>query len=264
MGKNEDVQEMQTVDFDVRIKSSEFIENLETKQEKINLTADQQNLLTMLGNHVDKQCAYRHRDGVKPPQLKVLVLGGPGVGKSFVIERFTEMLENAGLKSIVTAYTGVAVSLHKNAETISSKFHLKILKKDEKKNTPLMPLDPIKDAALIQKLKNDFRDIDYLIIEESSMVDGITFGNMGDRTSEILAKLSEEFGGVNVILVGDFWQLPPVSGMSLYRDVLIQYGVVPAKTKIEEYPIGPRFKGIVIFSKFQKFELNEYVRSSKD
>ena len=127
-----------------------------------------------------------------------------------------------------------------------------------------MPLDPIKDATLIQKLKNDFRDIDYLIIEESSMVDGITFGNMGDRTSEILAKLSEEFGGVNVILVGDFWQLPPVSGMSLYRDVLIQYGVVPAKTKIEEYPIGPRFKGIVIFSKFQKFELNEYVRSSKD
>ena len=81
----------------------------------------------MLGSHVDK-----HHNGPKPLQLKVLVLGGPGVGKSFVIEQFTEMLDAAGLKSILTAYTGVAVALHKNAETISSKFHLKILKKDEK------------------------------------------------------------------------------------------------------------------------------------
>ena len=83
----------------------------------------------MLGSHVDKQYEYRHRNGLKPLQLKVLVLGGPGVGKSFVIEQFTEMLEAAGLKSILTAYTRVAVALHKNAETIFSKFYLKILNK---------------------------------------------------------------------------------------------------------------------------------------
>jgi nucleoside-triphosphatase THEP1 len=264
MGKDDNVQMMPTNDFEVRKKSKDFLNDMQNQGENFNLTTDQNTLLTMLGDHVDRQYAFRHQNAEKPQQLKILVLGGPGVGKTFVIERFTEMLEAAGLKSIVTAYTGVAVALHQNAETISSKFHMKILKKNDIKNTQLAQLDPIKDAAVLNKLNNDFGDLDYFIIDEVSMLDAVVFGQITQRLSEIMPKTSEDCGGINIILLGDFWQLPPVSGSPLYRDQLIQHAIIPTTRKVAENPTGPRFMGINLFESFQKYELNEYVRSSKD
>ena len=95
------------------------------------------------------------------------------------------------------------------------------------------------------------------------MLDAVVLGQIIQRLVEIM-KNTEDFGGIHVILLGDFWQLPPVSGSPLYRDLLILLGIIPSNRKTEDNPLGPRALGIKVFQTFAKFELNEYVRSSVD
>jgi predicted ATPase len=59
------------------------------------LTDDQRHLLNRLGSHVDQQFEYRQSSANKPSQLTLMLHGGPGVGKTYVIEKFTEMVEEA-------------------------------------------------------------------------------------------------------------------------------------------------------------------------
>jgi len=54
----------------------------------------------------------------------------------------------------------------------------------------------------------------FVIIDEISMVDAVFLGKISSRLSEITHN-NASFGGKNVILVGDFFQLPPVGGDSL-------------------------------------------------
>ena len=63
---------------------------------------------------------------------------------------------------------------------------------------------------------NSLKDIDTLIIDEVSMVSASLFSFISDMFS-VIKQQTIAFGGVNVILVGDLAQLPPVSGSPVYR-----------------------------------------------
>jgi hypothetical protein len=122
----------------------------------------------------------------------ILCSGKAGTGKSTLIKYLKNKLN---LNFVVVAPTGIA-SLNVNGQTIHSFF-----------NFPFKPIEieDIKES----RSKDVMRELDLLIIDEISMVradtlDGIDLALQKNRGKYI------PFGGVKILMVGDFFQLPPV------------------------------------------------------
>jgi hypothetical protein len=60
------------------------------------------------------------------------------------------------------------------------------------------------------------KTIDTLIIDEISMVSKELFSFISDMFS-VIQQQTIVFGGLNVIIVGDLAQLPPVTGLPVYK-----------------------------------------------
>ncbi|KAM4067671.1 PIF1-like helicase [Hirsutella rhossiliensis] len=96
--------------------------------------------------------------------------------------------------------------------TLHSLLHLPI-------NKDFKPLSAIDKAQLQKKLK----DVKYLIVDEKSMLGLRQLSWIDDRLREAFPNRNEEFfGGLNILLVGDFFQLPPVLQKPLYYDKEVQ------------------------------------------
>lgn len=131
----------------------------------------------------------------------IMLSGQAGTGKSWNIRK---IIENYGenKKIALTSTTGIAAT-NINGQTLHSFLNLGMIKtEDIDKEVARIIYNP---WAVWQEVKNT----DILIIDEISMCDGFLF----DIVEEVLRKIrgnSEPFGGVQVILVGDCYQLPPV------------------------------------------------------
>ena len=70
----------------------------------------------------------------------------------------------------------------------------------------------------LQELRREFKDVHFIIIDEVSMVSYQLFSFVHRRLMEIkgIEDVSVFFGGVSVLAVGDFYQLPPVRGSFLF------------------------------------------------
>jgi ATP-dependent DNA helicase PIF1 len=123
----------------------------------------------------------------------VMVLGGAGTGKTVFLH---ELRRRGGKRQVFLAPTGVA-ALQLGGQTIHSFFGIppRILNPDE-----------VKPHGRARKL---LRKIDRLVIDEVSMVRCDLLDVM-DRCLRLVRERPEPFGGAQVVLVGDFLQLPPV------------------------------------------------------
>ena len=137
-----------------------------------------------------------------------LFLTGPaGTGKSFLIDLMVKSAEQRGLNIQVTAMTGVAaVLLGKRARTIHSWSGIQ-LAKDE----------PNVTAQRVNKnyrYKNQWRGTQILVIDEVSMMSKHVFDTLQQTAATVLEKKAKDegkpFGPLQVIFVGDMFQLPPV------------------------------------------------------
>jgi ATP-dependent exoDNAse (exonuclease V) alpha subunit len=131
----------------------------------------------------------------------VFLTGAPGAGKTYVLNRFVERAERAGKRVAVTASTGIAAS-HLGGTTIHSWSGLGIL-------DSLMPED-LRRLGGSERLVKRYNGTDVLVIDEVSMLHGARL-DMINRLAKILRASDAPFGGLQVILVGDLFQLPPVS-----------------------------------------------------
>ena len=62
--------------------------------------------------------------------------------------------------------------------------------------------------------------VDYIIIDEMSMVGRKMFGQVDRQLRQVFPERSEElFGGRSCLLTGDWGQLPPVMDLPLYTTV---------------------------------------------
>ncbi|MGZ8867471.1 MAG: ATP-dependent DNA helicase [Thermoanaerobaculia bacterium] len=132
-------------------------------------------------------------DAVESRRPIVFVTGGAGTGKSTFIRELRARLP--ARQSIVLAPTGVA-ALNAGGQTIHSFCRL-----------PLRVVLP--EDARTAKDSDVVAALDLLIVDEISMVradilDGI------DAFLRLNRKSKLPFGGVQVVLVGDLFQLPPV------------------------------------------------------
>jgi len=131
----------------------------------------------------------------------VFLTGAPGAGKTYVLNQFIGRAMRAGKRLAVTASTGIAAS-HIGGTTIHSWSGLGIL--DE------LSTDDLKRLRGSDKLIKRYNSIDILIIDEVSMLHGKRL-DMVNQMAKILRDSEAPFGGLQVILVGDLFQLPPIS-----------------------------------------------------
>lgn len=136
-------------------------------------------------------------------KANVFLTGQPGAGKSYTINQFVEACEAKGIYPAITASTGIA-STHIGGTTIHSWSGIGI--------DSDMDDDQIHNMLDLKHfLRNKIAQTKVLIIDEISMLDAGRF-ELIDRICRV-AKMEKDipFGGIQVILVGDFFQLPPVS-----------------------------------------------------
>lgn len=136
----------------------------------------------------------------------VFVTGGAGTGKSTFIRALRERFANR--PSVVLAPTGVA-ALNAGGQTIHSfcQLPLGLIDPDQ--------IDPIDEPDLV-------RAIDLLVIDEISMVRADVLDGV-DRFLRVNRASKERFGGVQVVFVGDLFQLPPVLPASMERPFLQRF-----------------------------------------
>lgn len=130
----------------------------------------------------------------------VFLTGAAGSGKTYVINRYVRWLRERGIEPAITASTGIA-STHIGGQTIHSWSGVGV-----KEYLGPYELDHI---AQNERLVKRFQSTRVLVIDEVSMLSGTTL-DLVDQA--IRAGLSSDvpFGGVQVVLCGDFFQLPPV------------------------------------------------------
>lgn len=129
----------------------------------------------------------------------VLITGKAGTGKSTLLRTFLDSVEEKNV--LVTAPTGVA-ALNVGGFTIHKAFGFR----------PGMFPDDLKSggkyhaSAATAKL---LQSVDILVVDEISMVRADLF-DMMNLALQRLRKDTRSFGGVQLVLVGDLLQLPPV------------------------------------------------------
>lgn len=129
----------------------------------------------------------------------VLLTGPAGSGKTFVLNEFIRRARRQKKMVSVTATTGLAAT-HLNGTTIHAWSGISI-------HDSL----PENWAANMSKARrNIIEKTDVLIIDEISMLHDYRL-DMVDQVARTIKGIDRPFGGVQVILCGDFFQLPPVN-----------------------------------------------------
>ena len=137
----------------------------------------------------------------------VFLTGAPGAGKTYVLNEFIRQARADGASVAVTASTGIA-STHINGQTIHSWSGVGVA-------TAL-------SASLLKLIKSrrkrKIQATDILVIDEVSMLHAWLF-DMVDQVCREVRRDPRPFGGIQVVLSGDFFQLPPVSVSGRNRDL---------------------------------------------
>lgn len=141
----------------------------------------------------------------------VFLTGSAGSGKTYVLNQYISYLRERNISVAVTASTGIAAT-HLGGVTIHSWSGMAI--KDD--------LSAYEIDHLTQKesLYKKYKKNKVLIIDEISMLKPRMFDAL-NRLAKAMKGSEKPFGGMQVILSGDFFQLPPVvkyGEESLYVD----------------------------------------------
>ena len=131
----------------------------------------------------------------------VFLTGEPGSGKTHTVNEYVAWLRSHGIEPSITASTGIAAT-HVGGMTIHSWSGIGI----HDHMTPEL-LDAIVSKEHVVKRLQKAK---VLIIDEVSMLSG----NVLSMVDEVLREARHTelpMGGIQLVLVGDFFQLPPVS-----------------------------------------------------
>lgn len=127
----------------------------------------------------------------------IFITGGAGVGKSYTLNKIKEKYKD---KLHITSTTGIS-AINVNGQTIHSWAGIGLADK---------PIDEVvKKIRRKATLYKTLLCCEMLAIDEISMLDSSTFTYI----NEVLKAVRENdkpFGGIQVLIFGDFFQLPPV------------------------------------------------------
>lgn len=182
-----------------------------------------------------------------------LVVGESGTGKSNLIkaldqcvERHLRKLDNGEPEKdrvILCSYTGKA-SFNIGGITLHSAFHLPV------KSSEMIPLS----IATLDKVRKEFSKLRLVIIDEVSMIGCTLFSWINFRLQQIFDS-KELFGGISIILLGDFNQLKPVMDSWIYNE----------RVRHDAYKnLVAGDVGTGLWQKFDLYRLTEIMRQAND
>ena len=130
----------------------------------------------------------------------VFLTGPAGCGKTFLLNKYLEYLKREEISVGITASTGIAAT-HLDGRTIHSWCGIGIEERlDQKK---------LKKILYNKKTADRIKNAKVLIIDEISMLDAKRF-DLADTVCRAVRGDLRPFGGLQIVLCGDFFQLPPV------------------------------------------------------
>lgn len=132
--------------------------------------------------------------------VNIYLTGSAGSGKTYLLNKYISYLQDHNIAVAVTASTGIAAT-HMNGMTIHGWSGIGV--KDFMGEHELEQLEEKK------YLWKRFEKARVLIIDEISMLHGFQL-DMIDKVCKRFKRSSKSFGGLQIILSGDFFQLPPV------------------------------------------------------
>ncbi len=138
----------------------------------------------------------------------VFLTGEPGSGKTHTVNQYVLWLIERGIEPAITASTGIAAT-HIGGYTIHSWSGIGI-----KQFLNDYDLDQIGQN---KRIVDQVLGAKVLIIDEVSMLGASTL-SMVDAVCRTVKRDDRPFGGIQVVLVGDFFQLPPVQRRPDYED----------------------------------------------
>src|ERR1700722_8442437 len=130
----------------------------------------------------------------------VFLTGEPGSGKTHTVNEFVAWLREHGIEPAVTASTGIAAT-HIGGFTIHSWSGIGI-------RSDITQRDIVRIGGN-KRLATRIKKAHTLIIDEVSMLSAQTLAAAEAACRGVRGGI-EPFGGLQVVLVGDFFQLPPV------------------------------------------------------
>ena len=130
----------------------------------------------------------------------VLLTGPAGSGKTYVLNQFIKFAKHEGKHVSVTATTGLAAT-HLGGTTIHSWSGIGV-----QDSLPNNFADHIAKGRreIIEKT-------DVLIIDEISMLHDFRLDMVDEACRLVRKRPDEPFGGIQIIMSGDFFQLPPIN-----------------------------------------------------
>jgi len=174
-----------------------------------------------------------------PTPLRLFIHGAAGTGKSYFVGELVNMLGQDLV--CCTAVTGVAAANLPHGSTIHAALGLHgfdgkmIYKKDDNESKT----SRINEAKILRSLEK----VRILVIDEVSMLDAALLKSVDDKLQKLF-RTTDSFGGIGVIFMGDFFQLPAIHGSLLRCDRESQAGK--------------------LFGSFRCIQFNEQMRAADD
>lgn len=132
--------------------------------------------------------------------VNIYLTGSAGSGKTYLLNQYISYLQDHDIAVAVTASTGIAAT-HMNGMTIHGWSGIGV-----KEYMNEHELELLEEKKYLWKR---FEKARVLIIDEVSMLHGYQL-DMIEKVCKRFKRSSSPFGGLQVILSGDFFQLPPV------------------------------------------------------
>jgi ATP-dependent exoDNAse (exonuclease V) alpha subunit len=133
--------------------------------------------------------------------LPTYITGPAGSGKTHLLNQYIDWCENENLEVAVTASTGIAAT-HIGGRTIHSWSGMGIQDSMDEKE--------LDELAQKEYLHKRYANTDVLIIDEVSMLSADQL-DLLDQIARKLRRGNAPFGGLQVVMSGDLFQLPPIT-----------------------------------------------------
>ena len=143
----------------------------------------------------------------------IFLTGAAGAGKTYLLNKYINYLKENNVCVAVTASTGIAAT-HLQGVTIHSWSGIGV-----KDNLTEKDLEKL---LTINRIKRNYKKTKVLIIDEISMLHKYQL-DMVDSIARYMLDRDKSFGGIQVVLCGDFFQLPPVFSGSLTVEKQFSY-----------------------------------------
>ena len=144
-------------------------------------------------------------------EKNVLLHGPGGCGKTHALTMLHKMAKRAGRRIVMTGTTGVSSTGMPEGMTIHSFSGL---------GKGTIPYDKLVQECTLSPTKamtkyRQWRTIDILVIDEISMM-GTRLFRLLDYLAKFIREDARPFGGVQVVVSGDFLQLPPIGDQFVF------------------------------------------------